>query len=124
MRLLTLALTLLFVHAAVATAQTTQTVEQQIRALIAKYDAGQTQGMFSADRIVWTGAMKRPATGSEPHEQVPGERQISNRVPGSQRSKTTGVRVEDAARRRRPTRQRVLRTRPTPTRSSTGRSTA
>ena len=36
-------------------------------ALIAKYDAQQTAGMFTNDRIVWTGAMKRPAVGSEPH---------------------------------------------------------
>lgn len=40
--------------------------------------------------------MKRPAVGSEPHEQAPGEWQLSNRVPGSERVNTTPVRIEIA----------------------------
>jgi len=72
------------------------TDEQQIRALIAKFDSGQAQGMSTADRIFWSGAYKKPVIGSQRPEEIPGEGQVSARVPGSQRNKTTPVRIEVA----------------------------
>ena len=77
-------------------AQTAPSDEQQIRDLIAKYDARQTEEMFTKDRIFWSGATKRPAIGSEHGEEVPSDRRLSLRVPGSQRAKTTPVRIEVA----------------------------
>ena len=96
MRLAVTVLALLLIYSAATVAQTTQTDEQQIRALIAKYDAGQSQGMGTKDRIFWSGALKRPTVGSEKGEEVPSDRRLSERVPGSQRNKTTVVRIEVA----------------------------
>jgi len=82
--------------AALTSAQTTSTDDQQIRALIARYDTGQRTGMATKDVVFWSGAFKRPTVGSEQGEEVPSDRQVSDRVPGSQRSKTTVVRLEIA----------------------------
>jgi hypothetical protein len=39
----------------VITAQPPPTDEQQIRALITKYDTGQTEGLWTKDRVFWSG---------------------------------------------------------------------
>lgn len=96
MRILVLALVLVIADVTVPAAQTTQSDEQQIRALITKMDAGQTQGTATADRVFWSAAYKRPYVSPQQGEQVPGENQISDRVPGSQRNTTTPVRIEIA----------------------------
>lgn len=96
MRILVLALVLVIADVSVSAAQTTQSDEQQIRGLIAKYDSGQQQGMFASDRVFWSGALKRPIVGSQQGEEVPGDRRLSERVPGSQRNTTTVRRIEVA----------------------------
>jgi ketosteroid isomerase-like protein len=78
----------------VANAQTND--EQQIRALIAKMDAGQTQGIGTKDRIFWSAAYKRPFVSPEQGEEVPSDRRISERKPGSQRNQTSPIRIEIA----------------------------
>jgi len=84
--------------AAIVSAQTTQTDEQQIRALIAKIDSAETTegGLATKDRIFWSGAYKRPAIAPERGEEIPGVGQVSDRKEGSQRTKTTPVRIEIA----------------------------
>jgi hypothetical protein len=96
MRVTTVFIVLVFALSAVISAQTATSDEQQIRALIAKYDSGQTQGMGTKDRIFWSGALKRPVIGSEQGEEVPSDRGVSARVPGSQRNNTKPVRIEIA----------------------------
>jgi len=77
-------------------AQSPPTDEQQIRALISNYDAGQTEGMWTKDRIFWSGAIKRPVIGSQQAEEVPSDRAPSARKPRSQRNHTTPDRIEIA----------------------------
>ena len=72
----------------------TQTDEQLIRGLIAAADDGTKPLPTTEDRIVWSAAYKRPVVGSERGEEVAGERQVSNRVPGSERIKTQIRRLE------------------------------
>ena len=81
---------------AVMSAQAGNSDEQEIRALIAKMDLGQTQGMATTDRIFWSAAYKRPVVGSGQGEEVPSDRRVSERVPGSQRNETTPIRIEIA----------------------------
>ena len=85
MRSIAIAIGFFVVCTTLAGAQTTQTDEQQIRALIAKYDAGQTQGMAAKDRIFWSGAIKRPVIGAQQGEEVPDDTRASDRRPGTQR---------------------------------------
>ena len=85
-----------FAFVVLISAQTGRSDEEQIRTLIAKYDAGQTEGMFASERIFWSGAYKRPTIGSQRGEEVPSDRQPSQRVRGSQRGKTAPVRIEVA----------------------------
>ena len=70
--------------------------ETQIRDLIAKYDKGESVPRTS-DVVFWSGAFKRPTVGPERGEEVPNGRQPSLRVPGSQRNRTTPIRIEIAA---------------------------
>jgi hypothetical protein len=79
--------------AAVSNAQTSD--EQQIRAQIAKFDSGQRLEVAAKDRIFWSGAYKRPFIRPDQGEEVP-DQYNSERVPGSQRNKTTPVRIEIA----------------------------
>jgi len=81
---------------AIISAQTASSDEQQIRALIAKMDSGQAQGTGTKDRIFWSGAYKRPFVSPAQGEEVPSERRISERKPGSQRNQTTPIRIEIA----------------------------
>jgi hypothetical protein len=84
-----------FVMAALIHAQTAQTDEQQIRAVIAKWDAGR-RGLYTTDPVLWSGAYKRPTIGFLEREEIPTERPPSERVPGTQRYQTTPVRIEVA----------------------------
>jgi ketosteroid isomerase-like protein len=76
-------------------AQTISPDENQIRGLVAAADAGKP---FPAvdDRIFWSGAYRRPIVGKEQGEEVTSDRRLSNRVTGSQRTKTTIRRIEIA----------------------------
>jgi hypothetical protein len=76
-------------------AQTTSADERAIRELIARYGQGEPVARTD-DQIFWTGAYKRPTVGSERGEEIPSGRQPSERVPGSQRNKTTPIRIEVA----------------------------
>lgn len=69
------------------------TDETQIRDLIARYDKGEAVAQTD-DVVSWSGAYKRPTVGQQKGEQIPTDRQPSLRVPGSQRSQTTVVRLE------------------------------
>ena len=77
-------------------AQTATSDEQQIRDAIARINDGTGQGLATKDSIFWSAAIKRPVIGSAQGEEVPTDRRLSLRVPGSQRSKTTPVRIEIA----------------------------
>jgi ketosteroid isomerase-like protein len=69
--------------------------EKQIRDLIAAEDAGKAPPRAD-DRIFWSGAIKRPIVGSQQAEEIPDEDRPSNRVAGSQRTKTSVRRIEVA----------------------------
>jgi ketosteroid isomerase-like protein len=69
--------------------------EKQIRSLIAAADAGKPLPA-AKDRIFWSGAIRTPVVGSQQAEEVPSDRRLSLRVPGSQKSKTTVCRIEIA----------------------------
>jgi hypothetical protein len=76
-------------------AQSRSADEEAILGIIAKMDqSGPTP--FTADHIFWSNAFKRPTIGSERGEEVPGDRAMSERLPGSVRHKTTVVRIEIA----------------------------
>jgi ketosteroid isomerase-like protein len=62
--------------------------EAAIRALIAKLDAGKTVSR-TTDHVFWSGAYETPVIGNEQPRPRKGDGAIDNRVPGSQRSKTT-----------------------------------
>jgi ketosteroid isomerase-like protein len=96
MRTATVTTALALGFTAILTAQTASSDEQQIRALIAQFDSGQRQGMGTKDVIFWTGAYKRPTIGNEQGEEVAGAGQVSARVPGTNRAKTSVVRIEVA----------------------------
>ena len=71
--------------------------EQQIRAQIAQIDSGQPgSSVGTNDRIFWSNAYKRPVIAPERGVERPGDRAVSNRKEGSQRNKTTVVRIEIA----------------------------
>ena len=95
MRLLVLALAFVIAAAAVPAAQTPQSDEQQIRALIAKIDSGQT-GIGTKDRVFYSAAYKRPFVSPDQGEERPGETRLSDRKPDSQRNQTTPIRIEVA----------------------------
>ena len=67
--------------------------EAVIRALIADWDAGKPVPR-TPEEVFWSGAFTRPAVGKERAPEKPGPRSISNRVPGSQKTKTTPIRIE------------------------------
>jgi hypothetical protein len=71
------------------------TDERQIRDLIERYGKGESIPR-TADVVFWSGAFKRPIVGSERGEEIPSDRQPSARIPGSERNKTTPVRIEIA----------------------------
>jgi len=96
MKTTAVAIGLVVAFSAFISAQTAQTDEQQIRALIAKINSGRGQGLATKDSIFWSNAIKRPVIGSEQGEEVPTDRRPSLRVPGSQRSQTTLARIEVA----------------------------
>jgi hypothetical protein len=96
MRVTTVFVVFVFALLAVISAQTATSDERQIRSLIAKYDSGQREGMGTKDRIFWSGAIKRPVIGSQQGEEVPSDRGLAARVPGSQRNNTTPLRIEIA----------------------------
>jgi hypothetical protein len=98
MKIATVTVSLVVALATVINAQTASTDEQQIRAQIAKIDAAETTagGLATKDRIFWSGAYKRPAIAPARAEEIPGPRQVSQRKEGSQRNKTTPVRIEIA----------------------------
>jgi hypothetical protein len=96
MRMTVVTIGLAVAVSAVLSAQTTPGDEQQIRALIAKMDAGQTQGIGTKDRIFWSAAYKRPVVSPAQGEEVPSDRRISERKPESQRNQTTPIRIEIA----------------------------
>src|SRR4029453_675421 len=89
------AIGLVLALSAIISAQTAQSDEQQIRALIAKYDSGQS-GIGTKDRIFWSGAYKRPGISPPRGEEVPSDRRVSERKPDSQRNQTTPMRIEIA----------------------------
>lgn len=67
--------------------------ETAIRRLIADWDAGKPVPR-APDDVFWSGAFTRPSAGGAGAPEKPGPRSISNRVPGSQRVKTTPIRIE------------------------------
>ena len=69
--------------------------ERAIRDAITRFDRD-PKNMATSDLIFWSGAFRRPTIGKERAEEVKGEGQISNRVPNSQRTTTTPVRIEVA----------------------------
>ena len=69
--------------------------ETRIRELIAEYDRTGTYPRTD-DAVFWSGAIKRPIVGAEKGEEIPSDRQPSLRVPGSQKNRTTPVRIEVA----------------------------
>jgi hypothetical protein len=97
MRITALTTALVIVLVAFASAQTAQSDEQQIRALIAKNDAGQSDdSLATKDRIFWSGAYKRPFISPARGEEIPDADRVSLRKPDSQRITTTPVRIEVA----------------------------
>ena len=82
--------------AAIPSAQTAPSDEQQIRALIAKINSGEAKGISTKDSIFWSGAIKRPVIGPQQGEEVPDDTRPSDRKPGSQRVASTIVRIEVA----------------------------
>lgn len=78
-------------------AQTAANDEEQIRALIAKNDARQSDDSFATkDRIFWAGAYERPFISPARGEEIPDADRLSQRKPDSQRIKTTSIRIEVA----------------------------
>jgi len=69
--------------------------EKQIRDLITAEVNGKAPPR-TQDRIFWSAAYRRPVVGNERGEEIPRERQPSNRIPGSQRTNTTIRRIEIA----------------------------
>jgi hypothetical protein len=69
--------------------------ESAIRQVLAQSDDGKPLPR-TTDRIFWSGAYKKPVVGDEQPEEIPGPNQPSGRKPGSQRHKTTVVRIEVA----------------------------
>ena len=67
--------------------------DAEIRELIARYDRGEVVARTN-DVVFWSGVYKYPTIGQEKGEQIPTDRQPSLRVPGSQRTRTTVVRIE------------------------------
>ena len=96
MKVTTVTMGLVIALAAITSTQTASTDDQQIRGLIAKYDTGQRTGMATKDVVFWSGAYKRPTVGSEQGEEVSLATDRCQTVSGSQRSKTTVVRIEIA----------------------------
>ena len=91
-----LVLAAVFVAPALAQRQAPRSADEtKIRELIDAYDRGGTLSRTD-DLVFWSGAIKRPVIGSEPSEEIPTDRQPSLRVPGSQRNRTTPVRIEVA----------------------------
>jgi len=66
--------------------------EAAIRKLIATADSGSAVALMP-DRIVWTGAYKRPIVGNEKGEYTGGPTSVPNRVPGTQKTKTEVLRI-------------------------------
>jgi hypothetical protein len=94
MKTATIGVALVIALAAPVSAQTAQSDEQQIRALIVKLDSGGPgQGLATNDRIFWSGAYKRPFVRPAQGEELPG---VADRKPDSQHNKTTPVRIEVA----------------------------
>ncbi len=69
--------------------------EAAIRALIAKESSG-TSVPVTAESVFWSGAFTRPSIGKERAPAKSGPGSPANRVPGSQRSEVTVVRIEVA----------------------------
>jgi hypothetical protein len=95
MRYCVIAVMVVFLWSAATGAQSRSTDEETIRSIIAKMDQGGST-LMTADHIFWSNAFKRPTIGNERGEEVPGDRAMSERVPGSARHKTTVVRIEIA----------------------------
>ena len=76
-------------------AQDLRSEEAAIRALIAGMNDGKA-APATADRVFWSGALKRPIIGKEQGEALGGPEGIANRVPGSQKTRITPVRIEIA----------------------------
>jgi hypothetical protein len=76
-------------------AQSASSDEQEIRKLISSRDDGKEMPRTS-DRIFWSGALRRPIVGSEAAQVIPGDGEPANRVPGSERIRSTVRRIEIA----------------------------
>ena len=74
-------------------AQDVRADEAAIRALIAELNASKPVPQ-TPDRVFWSGAMTRPSVGKEQVPEKGGPGRVSNRVPGSQQTKITPVRIE------------------------------
>jgi ketosteroid isomerase-like protein len=94
-RLAAFAFAILFMLGTSGRAQAPSADERQIRDLIERYGKGESIPR-TADVIFWSGAFKRPIVGSERGEEISSDRQPSARIPGSERNKTTPVRIEIA----------------------------
>jgi ketosteroid isomerase-like protein len=87
----------LVIVSASASAQTAMSADEKaIRDAIARFDRGETRGLYAADRVFWSGAYRKPTVGADPGEEIPSANQPSARVPNSQRNQTTPVRIEIA----------------------------
>jgi hypothetical protein len=79
-----------------AIAQAQSADEQAIRALIADADAGKPLPRTD-DAVQWSGAYKKPYSRTQPPEEMTtGRYAPGSRVPGSQRNRTTPVKIEIA----------------------------
>lgn len=90
-----MALTIVVTALPAAAQQSMSADEKQIRDLITAVDNGKAAPR-TEDRIFWSGAYRRPIVGNEQGEEISQERQPLNRVPGSQRTRTTVRRIEIA----------------------------
>ena len=91
--ILAIGLSVMFVSDPLSAQQDAPADETVIRALIADYDARKPVTR-APDVVFGSGATTRPSVGLEKVPEKPGRDAISNRVPGTQRSKTTAVRLE------------------------------
>lgn len=69
--------------------------EKQIRDLIGAADGGKPLPP-AKDQIFWSGAIRTPVVGAQRGEEVPSDRRLSQRVPGTQKNKTSVRRIEVA----------------------------
>jgi hypothetical protein len=86
---------MLFATSPEARAQDVRAEETAIKTLIADMNAGK-RVPTTPDRVFWSGALTKPTIGDAPGSPKTGAHSLANRVPGSQKTTITPVRIEVA----------------------------